>query len=251
MRSEELRFGDDERQVVDLRLPDGPVRPIGLFYIHGGGWYGGKRADFHGHVEHFAGLGYAAAATGYRIEEQTGYRDKLADVTAGLDRFRARLAEQAPEADRIVVLGSSAGAHLATMVALGAADTAPIAGCVSVNGPGTMVPWPDQDANIATKISWLLGDGTTHEELSPDRQVRDGCPPFLFLLAEYEHLFPHDQVRELASLIERHGGRTETEVVPETKHGFVYALGNPATDRALAAISAFLERLQGPADQPR
>lgn len=248
MRSEELRFGDDERQVVDLRLPDRPLRPIGLFYIHGGGWYAGRRADFHGHVEHFAGLGYAAAATGYRIDEETGYRDKLTDVTAGLDRFRARLAEEAPEVDRIVVLGSSAGAHLASMIALGSAD---IAGCVSVNGPGTMVPWPDQDAGIATKISWLVRDGSTYEEISPDRQVRDGCPPFLFLLAEYEHLFPHDQVRALAKIIESHGGWTETEVVPETKHGFVYALGNPATDRALEAISAFLERLQEPADRSR
>ena len=133
------------------------------------------------------------------------------------------------------------------MVALRSAgaddERSPIAGCVSVNGPGTLVPWPEQDANIRTKIEWLQADGSTLDELSPERQVRDGCPPFLFLLAEYEHLFPHDQVREFAALIEQRGGWTETAVVPETKHGFVYSLGGPAQDRAVELIAAFLDRL--------
>jgi acetyl esterase/lipase len=246
MRSEELRFGPGERQVVDVRLP-AKTRRIGLFYIHGGGWYAGRRQDFHGHLDHFAERGFAAAATGYRIDEHTGYRDKINDVTAGLRAFRDLLADRAPGVDRIVVLGSSAGAHLATMVALGSVgsddERSPIAGCVSVNGPGTLVPWPEQDAGIRTKIEWLQADGTSLDELSPERQVPDGCPPFLFLLAEYEHLFPHDQVRQLAALIEQRGGWTETAVVPETKHGFVYALGGPAQDRSLELIAAFLDRL--------
>lgn len=246
MRSEELRFGPAERQVVDVRLPERPPNRIGLYYVHGGGWYAGDRRSFHGHLDHFAERGFAAAATGYRIDEAHGYRAKLDDVEAGLRSFRALLAEQAPDVDRIVVLGSSAGAHLATMIALrsaGTADRQPIAGCVSINGPGTLVPWPEQDDGIRTKIEWLLADGSSLDELSPERQVREGCPPFLFLLAEHEHLFPHDQVRALAALIERHGGRTETAVVPETKHGFVYALGGPAQDHALRLIEAFLDRV--------
>ncbi len=247
MRSEELRFGPAERQVVDVRLPERPTRTVGLYYIHGGGWYAGKRQDFHGHLDHFAQRGFVAAATGYRIEESAGYRDKINDVTAGLAAFREWLADQATEVDRVVVLGSSAGAHLATMVALRSAESddqrSPIAGCVSVNGPGTLVPWPELDGNIRTKIDWLRADGSSLDELSPDRRVRVGCPPFLFLLAEHEHLFPHDQVRSLAGLIEQHGGWTETAVVPETKHGFVYTLGGPAQDRALELITAFLDRI--------
>jgi len=247
MRSEELRFGPGERQLVDVRLPAAPTRRIGLYYVHGGGWYAGKRQDFHGHIEHFAERGFVAASTGYRIDENVGYRDKINDVTAGLAAFRDLLAERAPDVDRIVVLGSSAGAHLATMVALRSAesddDRSPIAGCVSINGPGTVLPWPEQDANIRTKIEWLRSDGSSLDEISPERQVRDGCPPFLFVLAEYEHLFPHDQVREFAALIEQHGGWTETAVVPETKHGFVYTLGGPAQDRALELIEAFLDRV--------
>lgn len=247
MRTEELRFGPAERQVVDIRLPDEPTQRIGLFYIHGGGWYAGGREAFHGHLDHFAARGFVAASTGYRIDEDTGYRDKISDVAAGLRAFRELLAVQASRVDRIVVLGSSAGAHLATMIALGSVDAddprSPIAGCVSVNGPGTLVPWPELSDEIRTKIDWLLADGSTAEEISPERQVPDGCPPFLFLLAEHEHLFPHDHVRRFAALIEQRGGRTETAVVPETKHGFVYALGGPAQDRALELIAAFLDRI--------
>lgn len=243
----ELRYGSHERQVVDVRMPSGSVRPIGLYYVHGGGWYAGKREDFHGHLEHFAERGFAAASTGYRIDEGSGFRDKIGDVTAGLQSFRELLALQAPEVERIAVLGSSAGAHLATMLALRSAGLAeervPIAGCVSVNGPATLDVWPELQEEIRTKINWLQSDGSTVNEISPDVCVRDGCPPFLFLLAEYEHLFPHDHIRAFAESIEHHGGWTETVVMPETKHGFIYRLGGPAQDRALELIEAFLARL--------
>jgi len=248
MTEDELRYGDAERQVVDVLVPPGPAHRIALCYLHGGGWYGGRRQDFAEHLDHFAGRGHVVASVGYRIEEETGYRDKIGDVAAGLRSFRALLAERAPETDRIVLLGSSAGAHLATMLALRPEDrdaTPPVVGCVAINPPGTMIPWPGLNSGLRTKIDWLRRDGSTAEEMSPERQVGPGCPPFLFPLAEYEHIFPHDQVRALAERIERHGGRAETFVVPGTKHGFVYRLGSPATDLTLARIEAFLDRLGG------
>lgn len=241
-RSVPLTGAESPSQAVDLydvvagRIPSSLV----VVFVHGGGWYGGNRSQFGEWARHASSCGHRAASLGYRTDEGSSYRDKLDDLVGGL-----RVVSHAwPDAAGVCLVGSSAGAHLVTALALGglgaAPDLLPVRAVVSANGPGSMRP-----ASLLQARNRIIEMGMTHDEIDLlDQPVAPGTAPadWLFLLAERETYFPHEHVAGLATRLEEGGSRTATVVVPDTDHGFIYgALSGPAG--VAAASAAAMERL--------
>jgi acetyl esterase/lipase len=249
-----LTAEDSERRALDLVVPDGPLRNVALFYVHGGGWFAGAREQYHEHLEHFSGRGFVAASAGYRIAEGSIFPDKMADVAAGYALFCQLIADRGLPVDRIVLVGSSAGAHLATMLALQGlsawTDSSPLirpTACVSVNGPGTMLGFDGMDDSIRASSEKLVGaryaDDPKAEAFtaaSPDCHVPADPPDFLFLIVGKERYFPHGYVRALADAVRAAGARAEVVLYPEAEHGFFYRLDGPDQRQALNDMDAFL-----------
>lgn len=112
----EARFGSDPRQSLDWVLPadvKGKV-PV-LLFIHGGGWsIGDKRMAVADKAAHFTAKGWAFASTNYRLVPQATVEQQAADVAAAVALLRQ---QSGVDPDRIVLMGHSAGAHLAALVA--------------------------------------------------------------------------------------------------------------------------------------
>lgn len=95
----------------------------GVFAIHGGGWYAIKK-DFNGlwnggwmnfQAQYYADKGYAACAASYRsidFDESTTVFDLIDDCRDGLRFFRENA-----DFDKLIIIGDSAGAHLALELA--------------------------------------------------------------------------------------------------------------------------------------
>lgn len=238
MRSRPLPGATYETQAVDLYHPH-PAGPdpsdasrCAVLFVHGGGWYGGARDAYAGWAEHAAGLGHPAGSVGYRLHPESTYREKRADVVAG---WRL-LTEEFPTAECVCLVGSSAGAHLVTMLALEErpTDLLPLCGVVSMNGPGSMRP-----ENLLKSQERLTQLGLTQDEIDRLDAVVTAPPvDWLFLNAEHETYFPHEHVSALVGRLEDAGHRTETVVVPGTEHGFGYRVlergGEPAEISARA-----------------
>lgn len=248
------------KRAIDVFEPEGDPRKTALFYVHGGGWHSGARDQFHYHLEHFSKVGYWTASAGYRLVPHVQWRDQLQDVMEGYDCFLRLLEKRDARIERIVVLGSSAGAHLASLLALMSPEQlgdrlvrltgawrAPDA-CVSINGPGSMERWPDMNETIRDSIEKLVGrrydDETAAEEFastSPDLYVREGTPDFLFQIVEREKYFPHELVYRMSEKIVAHGSKSHVILYEGAEHGFFYSLTSPIQQKALANLERYLQ----------
>lgn len=113
------RYGDHPRQVSDLWLPAGEHRDGLVALVHGGGWQvGTDRSDVDRTVADLVGRGWPVLNCDYRgVGDGGGWTGTFTDVAAALDRAAAAADAQGVDAARTLVLGHSAGGHLAMWAA--------------------------------------------------------------------------------------------------------------------------------------
>ena len=120
----DLAYGDDPRQRFDVYLPAQPQHAPVILFVHGGGWENGNK-DNPGVVEHKAAYwlpkGYILVSTNYRMRPDTAPLDQARDVARALAAVQKRAPEWNGDASRMLLMGHSAGAHLAALV--GASST--------------------------------------------------------------------------------------------------------------------------------
>jgi acetyl esterase/lipase len=109
---------DGTKLVGDLYLPKGRGNVPVLVAMHGGGWRGGSRGFYKYWGPFLAGNGYGLFAIDYRLGGPGMYPAAIYDVKAAIQFVRAKAAEIGGDAARIGLMGDSAGAYLAAMLAL-------------------------------------------------------------------------------------------------------------------------------------
>jgi acetyl esterase/lipase len=119
---------------MDLYLPSGATSPVPVVvWVHGGGWCAGARAPLPTHAAALPAQGVAVAAVSYRLTSTTPdcangngatWPAPIHDLKGAVRFLRANAATWGLDASRIGAWGQSAGAHLATTLALSAGDAA-------------------------------------------------------------------------------------------------------------------------------
>ncbi len=114
----EMRYGDAPAQAIDVFLPDGPgPHPVAVF-IHGGCWMnlpGAGREQLRHLGPELARRGIAVWSIGYRRADEAGggYPGTFQDVARAMDRLPDEAARNDLDLKRTVLVGHSAGGHLA------------------------------------------------------------------------------------------------------------------------------------------
>ena len=109
---------DGTKLVGDLYLPKGRKKAPVLVAVHGGGWQVGNKQFYRYWGLFLARAGYAVFAVDYRLGKPGVFPAAVYDVKAAIQFVRAKAVEYDLDPDRIGVVGDSAGAHLASLVAL-------------------------------------------------------------------------------------------------------------------------------------
>ena len=142
MTGERISYGPDALQFGDLYRATGERRAGTVVLLHGGFWRPATNLDyFDPNARDLAARGWPVWNLEYRRVGQGTWPDTLTDVAAGVDHLR----ELGDDVDpgRVVVVGHSAGGHLAGWVAgrassvpgtLGAAPGVPVHGAVCLAG---------------------------------------------------------------------------------------------------------------------
>ncbi len=176
-----------------------------LVYIHGGSWKSGshrlKSSELEGIFNPIRSLGIAVVSVQYRLtDSEIHFPAHLEDVTDAL-KF---IVNQAPnhnlDANRIGLLGASAGAHLAL---LASSPDIPLRCVVGIATPVDLVDLSDYSAAERVKIEKLLADfmgGTyaqkpeLYKQGSPIARIRPDWPPLFLAHGEKDDLVPIAQV---------------------------------------------------------
>jgi acetyl esterase/lipase len=109
---------DDTNLAGDLYLPKGLDQAPVLIALHGGGWQAGSRAAYKYWGPFLARNGFALLSIDYRLGKAGAYPGSVYDLKAAIQFVRAKAADLGLDAERIGLMGDSAGAHLAALVAL-------------------------------------------------------------------------------------------------------------------------------------
>jgi hypothetical protein len=124
---------DPARNQLDIYRPETPssgLRPFVLF-IHGGGWRQGDKANnsMPDKAALFTGLGYGLVSINYRLSPMSAgpggpdpdrimFPDHPDDVGEAIGWLRRNALSYGLDPDRMILMGHSAGAHLASLVSV-------------------------------------------------------------------------------------------------------------------------------------
>lgn len=242
----ERAYGSDPRQRLDFTPAARRDAPLVIF-IHGGAWsFGDKRAAAH-MAAHFHGLGYAFAALNYRLVPNVTVDQQAEDVAAAIARLRRDAG-----ARRLLLMGHSAGAHLAALVAtdlvyLAAHRLTPeiIHGVVLLDGAGYDVAAQMQRAGPFLRRMYRDAFGDDEDvqvRLSPvSHTMAPNAGEFLIL-----HVARRADSREqstglMAAL--RAGGTAATVVAVDDSHSSIFRQFGTPGHRATALVDAFAARV--------
>ncbi|MBX6382731.1 MAG: alpha/beta hydrolase, partial [Microbispora sp.] len=109
-------YGSHVRQTMDVWWhPTGPRRPA-VFIIHGGWWSGGDKKSLNSISRSYAELGYTVVNVDYRLSGDAAWPAQRTDVMTAIGVVRKHAAMFNTDPNRYVLLGFSAGGHIAAAV---------------------------------------------------------------------------------------------------------------------------------------
>ena len=216
----ELREGVEYGQVgsrslrLDLYQPKRRKgKTPGLIFIHGGAWKSGQRQDYRVYTTWFAQRGYVAATIDYRLSHEARFPAAVEDAKCAVRWMRARAASLGVDPDKIVVIGGSAGGHLAMMVGYSADDatlegtgghahvTSEVAAVVDFYGPFDLETPEGKSSDV---VQDFLGQHSYDEapelwkRVSPATYLDAGDPPTLILHGSIDETVPITQAEKLS-----------------------------------------------------
>ncbi|MHC5767998.1 MAG: alpha/beta hydrolase fold domain-containing protein [Nostoc sp.] len=216
--------------------------------IYGGAWqYGNTHANSEFN-QYIANQGYTVFAIDYRHAPQYQFPSQLDDVRTALNFIRKHAAEYEADSERMVLLGRSAGAHLA-MLAAYEPDAPPIRAVVNYYGPVNLTegyktpPNPDPINSRAVLKAFLGGSleelPNRYQIASPINYLTHPLPPTLLIYGSRDHLV---QARFGRQMYERlHDGNTAVFLeIPWAEHAFDAVFNGVSNQLALYYTERFL-----------
>jgi len=242
-------------------------RPLGastpapvVVVVHGGGWMSGDPSQAAGHGLHFARNGIATVSISYRLAPAHRFPAALDDVRRGLRWVRANAAQLGIDPDRLVLMGLSAGAHLAMLAHLGRDQEAlrpelpaelarvseEVLGVIAHYGPYDLTRrsgQPDWDP-----IGQLLGEQGADEAwvrlASPAFQAQGARAPILLIHGTNDDLVSHRESERMHASLCEAGKRSELLLLDGAPHAFQMQWRSEANQRANAAMDTFLAQVE-------
>ncbi len=245
-------YGEHQRQQVNVYESDDVVDELPLvLFIHGGAWSAGSHQGVGGKPAHFNATGYYFASTGYRLLPYAPVEQQAADIGAAIQALRGQASAIGFDPDQIVLIGHSAGAHLAALVATdpsyaGDAFDA-IQGVILLDSAGY-----DVAARLAmaepsgwqTYNSVFGRDPERQAALSPITHIGGPDAPNWLALYMEEREASRVQALAFTAALSETGVQAIAQPITNTNHGRLNReLGTEAGAQQTQAIDAFLARV--------
>ncbi len=252
--AEGVAFGG-HGQRLDIWAPEGAAAgdpgaplPVVIFW-YGGGWVKGDRAAYAFAGRALAREGFLVVIPDYRKVPAVRFPAFLDDGAEAIAWVADNIAEHGGDPARVAVMGHSAGAYQAVMLALDAerltaagVDPDIVKAGVGLSGPYDFYPF-DKKRSIDAMSHW-----PRPEETQPITYARADAPPLLLVTSDGDDTVRPKNANNLGERLRGLGAPVEvTNYGPLTHEEVVMALSVPfrAKGPVLADTVAFLRRHLG------
>jgi acetyl esterase/lipase len=214
-----LAYGEGPRQRLDVYAPrNAHNRPIVIFW-YGGSWKHGNKANYRFVGAALAARGFVTVLPDYRLHPAVTFPAFCEDAAHALAWVEEHAAEFGGDPHRIVLMGHSAGAHIAAFIAYNhafvekaGARPQDIVGLVGLSGPYALVT-DTRELRATFPVPY------TEKDWQPLAFVDAKAPPTLLLhgLSDKE-VEPEQSVKLRDALVANHV-RVEMHLYPHGRHG--------------------------------
>ena len=242
--------------------------------VHGGAWCRGTRLNNKVIHETLARSGVVVAAVDFRMPPDAGYPGSIADVNYAVRWFKSRAVDFRSRPERVGLLGTSSGGHIAMLVAMKPRD--PRYAALSLSGTLAVVDssvrcvvigWPvidplgryhhalklkaDGQPELADHVAgdhlkyWgteeAMAEGST--TLLLERGDKLETPPVLYLQGAQDTNHPRASLDRFVAAYRNAGGKVELRLYDGEKQLFIpQRPDSPASVDALEKIVEFVHR---------
>jgi acetyl esterase/lipase len=230
-----------------------------ILIIHGGGWRSGNRSQHIPLAERLASLGYVCFTAEYRLSTEALYPAPVYDLKAAIRWMRANAKQYHIDADKITILGFSAGGELAAFIGSTNLDpkfegtesnnsySSKVNAVVDIDGTLSFVHPEsgegDDSKSISAATYWFGYPKKDKPELwqdaSPLAHVGKTTPPFLFINSSLDRM--HAGRTDFIKVLDESHTYSEVHAFPNSPHTF--CLYEPWFTPTVKYIDDFLRKV--------
>lgn len=243
----DVAYGPDPRQTIDIYAPASGAKAAKIIvFIYGGSWNSGRKEDYSFAAKAFASRGFVTAVFDYRLVPQIRYPAFVDDSAAAVAFIYRNASTYGGDPKHLYLIGHSAGAYNAMMVALAprflarqGLSNSIVKAAVGLSGPYDFLPLDvDATRQAFAGVSDL-------KSTQPSNLIAKGqfAPPVMLATGDADTLvYPRNTVA-LAARLRHTGHEIEERHYPGVDHkGTLLAISRPFRGKApvLDDILAFL-----------
>jgi acetyl esterase/lipase len=246
-RTAGIAYGALPRQRLDVYRPARAdiSKPVVVFW-YGGAWTEGGRAQYRFVGTALAQLGYIVVLPDYRLFPEVRFPVFLDDGASAVHWVQQHIAQYGGDAQRLVLMGHSAGAYMASMLLADAqylqrADVDPkrIVGLIALSGPFNLTP------NTAS-LNAIFAPPYSVADWRVTARQQHAAPPTLLLHGLDDQLVLSAVSERFATQLRALGSEVTLKLYAHCDHVCpLAALSVPARHRAttLADVTVYLNSL--------
>jgi acetyl esterase/lipase len=207
-RQRDIPYGPGPRQTLDLYRPtDGDgVHPVVVFF-YGGNWDSGSKEDYLFVGQALASRGFVVVIPDYRVYPEVRYPVFLEDNAAAVVWTLAQIGDRGGDPHDVSVMGHSAGAYNALMLALDprwlGADRRRIRSAIGLAGPYDFLPLTDPE------VQAIFATEPDLARTQPINFADNTAPPVYLLAGLDDHTVKPDNSKRLAARLRAVGGTVQ------------------------------------------
>jgi acetyl esterase/lipase len=230
----DVSYGESAQQRMDIYLPDDRTSASTktVIFIHGGGWVEGDKSEMNQYVDTLRKLmpEYAVVNMNYRLAYNSTvnlFPTQENDVKSAIEFFLNH-AEEYLVSDDLVLLGASAGGHLAMLHAYKNDPEGHVRAVIDFFGPFDLESlWNysiiHQLILYGATGTLLVDNPSLYASSSPSEYITAGSPPTIALQGGADPLVPPSQTSQLIADLDAAGVVNQLVYYPEESHGWTGA----------------------------
>ncbi len=245
-----VSYGSNAAQIIDVYLPAGrdTVNTKVLYFIHGGSWSGGDKADFDSAIASIRKslTNYAIFNINYRLAANgvNRFPSQMDDIQSAINFIETNAGNYKINTSKVALVGASAGAHLALLHAYKNNSNGKIKAVINLFGPTDLtslynnhpIPAASQPVLVNFLGATPVTNAALYQQVSPINFVNAQTVPTLIFHGAADYIVPISQSNALKTKLEAAGVKVNMIIYTAEGHGWYGASLADTIEKTIAFI---------------